>query len=90
MYTKLVTAAYRRAQHTLDTGAKRHRPMMRAALQSLQTIGQTLLHAQVPPDAVRTTVFAAMAPERLQAQLQKAQQWLTGESSAVVPLVMKR
>src|SRR5215471_12842961 len=90
MYTKLVTAAYRRAQHTLDTGAKRHRPMMRAALQSFQTIGQTLLHAQVPPDAVRTTVLAAIAPERLQVQLQKAQQWLTGESSAVFPLVMQR
>src|SRR5262249_61684636 len=39
MYTKLVTAAYRRRQHTLDTGAQRHRPMMRAALQSFQTIG---------------------------------------------------
>src|SRR5215510_7813661 len=61
MYTKLVTATYRRAQHTLDTGAQRHRPMMRAALQSLQTIGQTLLNAQVPPDAVRTAVFAAIA-----------------------------
>src|SRR5262249_17378823 len=90
MYTKLVTAAYRRAQPTLDTGAKRHRPMMRAALQSFQTIGQTLLNAQVPPEAVRPTVFAAMAPERLQAQLQKAQQWLTGESSAVFPLVRQR
>src|SRR5712691_8890835 len=90
MYTKLVTATYRRAQHTLDTGAKRHRTMIRAALQSFQTIGQTLLNAQVPPDAVRTTVFAAIAPERLHAQLQKAQQWLTGESSAVFPLVMKR
>jgi TnpA family transposase len=90
MYTKLVTATYRRAQHTLDTGAKRHRPMIRAALQSFQTIGQTLLNAQVPPDAVRTTVFAAIAPGRLQTQLQQAQQWLTGESSAVFPLVMKR
>jgi len=90
MYTKLVTATYRRAQHTLDTGAQRHRPMIRAALQSFQTIGQALLNAQVPPDAVRMTVFAAIPPERLHAQMQKAQQWLTGESSAVFPLVMKR
>src|SRR5262249_58746103 len=37
-----------------------------------------------------TTVFAAIAPERLHAQLQKAQQWLTGESSAVFPRVMQR
>ena len=90
MDTKRVTAPYRRAQHPLDTGAKRHRPMMRAALQSLQTLGQTLLHAQVPPDAVRTPVLAARAPERWPAQLQKAQPWLTGASSAVFPLVMKR
>jgi hypothetical protein len=55
MYTKLVTATYRRAQHALDTGAKRHRTMLRAALQSFQTIGQTLLNEQVPSDAVRTT-----------------------------------
>src|SRR5439155_17964853 len=90
MYTKLVTATYRRAQHTLDTGAKRHRPMIRAALQSFQTIGQALLNEQVPPDAVRMTVFAAIPPERSHAQMQKAQQWRTGESSAVFPLVLKR
>jgi hypothetical protein len=61
MYTKLVTATYRRAQHALDTGAKRHRTMLRAALQSFQTIGQTFLNEPVPADAGRTTVFAAIA-----------------------------
>jgi hypothetical protein len=61
MDTKLVTATYRRAQHALDTGAKRHRTLLRAALQSFQTIGQTFLHEPVPADTGRTTVFAAIA-----------------------------
>jgi len=70
MYTKLVTATYRRAQHTLDTGAKRHRPMIRAALQSFQTIGEALLNEQVPSDAIRTTVFAAVPPQQFPLSLQ--------------------
>jgi len=44
----------------------------------------------VPPEAVRTTVFQQIPRERLQAQLQEAQQWLSGDTSAVFPLVMQR
>jgi hypothetical protein len=48
------------------------------------------LNDQVPPEAVRATVFQQIPPERLQAQLMEAQQWLSGDPSAVFPLVMKR
>jgi hypothetical protein len=44
----------------------------------------------VAPDAVRTTVFQQIPPERLQRQLQDAHQWLTGDTTDVFPLVMKR
>ena len=90
MYDKLVTATYRRAQRTLDEAVKRHRRMLRATLQSFHTIGQTLFNEQVLPEAVRTTVFQQIPPDRLQIQLQEAQQWLSGDTSAVFPLVMKR
>src|SRR5215471_14018907 len=90
MYDKLVTATYRRAQRKLDDAVKRHRRMLRATLQSFPTIGQTLFNEQVHPEAVRTTVFQQISRERLQAQLQEAQQWLSGDTSAVFPLVMKR
>jgi len=43
MYSKVVTAMYRRAQHDLDTVVKRHHTILRATLQSFHTIGQTLL-----------------------------------------------
>jgi hypothetical protein len=90
MYDKLVTATYRRAQRRLDEAVKRQRRMLRATLQSFHTIGHTLFNEQVPPDAVRATVFQQIPPERLQVQLQEAQQWLSGDTSAVFPLVMKR
>lgn len=90
MYSKVVTATYRRAQHDLDTVVKRHRTMLRAALQSFHTIGQTLFDDAVAPDAIRTTVFQHIPPERLQHQLQDAHHWLTGDTSDVFPLVMKR
>ena len=90
MYDKLVTATYRRAQRRLDEAVKRQRRMLRATLQSFHTIGQTLFNEQVPPEAVRATVFQQIPSERLQAQLQEAQQWLSGDTSAVFPLVMKR
>jgi Tn3 transposase DDE domain-containing protein/uncharacterized protein DUF4158 len=90
MYSKVVTATYRRAQHDLDTAVKQHRPLFRDTLQSFQTIGQMLFDATVAPDAVRTTVLQQISPERLQRQLQDAHQWLTGDTTDVFPLVMKR
>jgi len=90
MYDKLVTATYRRAQRRLDETVKRHRRMLRTTLQSFHTIGHTLFNEQVPPEAVRATVFQQIPPERLQAQLTEAQQWLSGDTSAVFPFVMKR
>src|SRR5207244_3643118 len=90
MYDKLVTATYRRAQRRLDEAGKRQRRMLRATLQSFHTMGHTLCNEQVPPEAVRATVFQPIPRERLQAQLQEAQQWLSGDTSAVFPLVMKR
>jgi Tn3 transposase DDE domain/Domain of unknown function (DUF4158) len=90
MYDKLITATYRRAQRNLDEAVKRHRRMLRATLQSFHTIGQTLFNEQVLSEAVRTTVFQQIPAERLQTQLQEAQQWLSGNTSAVFPLVMKR
>jgi hypothetical protein len=44
----------------------------------------------VAPDAVRTTVVQQIPPERLQRQLQDAHQWLTGDTTDVFPLVLKR
>ena len=64
--------------------------MLRTTLQSFHTLGHTLFNAPVPPEAVRATVFQQIPPERLQAQLTEAQQWLSGDTSAVFPLVMKR
>src|SRR5262249_26691340 len=90
MYDKLVTATYRRAQRRLDEAVKRHRRMLRATLQSFHTIRLTLFNEQVLPEAVRATVFQQIPPECLQAQLTEAQQWLSGDTSAVFPLVMKR
>jgi hypothetical protein len=90
MYDKLVTATYQRAQRRLDEAVKRQRRMLRATLESFHTIGQTLFNEQVPPEAVRATVFQQIPSERLQAQLTEAQQWLSGDTSAVFPLVMKR
>lgn len=90
MYSKVVTATYRRAQHDLDTAVKQHRTMFRDTLQSFHTIGQMLFDDTVAPDAVRTTVFQQIPPERLQRQLQDAHQWLTGDTTDVFPLVMKR
>src|SRR5262249_25152503 len=62
MYDKLVTATYRRAQRRLDEAVKRHRRMLRATLQSFHTIGHTLFNEQVPPEAVRATVFQQIPP----------------------------
>jgi len=86
----VVTATYRRAQHDLDTAVKQRRPMLRATLQSFHTIGQMLCDDTVAPDAVRTLVFQQIPPERLQRQLQDAHPWLTGDTTDVFPLVMKR
>src|ERR1044071_3391674 len=64
--------------------------MFRDTLQSFHTIGQMLFDDTVAPDAVRTLVFQQIPPERLQRQLQDAHQWLTGDTTDVFPLVMKR
>lgn len=85
-----MTATYRRAQHDLDTAVKQHRTMFRDTLQSFPTIGQMLFDDTVAPDAVRTTGFQQMPPERLQRQLQDAHQWLTGDTTDGFPLVMNR
>jgi hypothetical protein len=53
-------------------------------------MGQTLCDPTVPPEAIRATVFAQIPLERLQTQLTEADHWLTGDLSAVFPLVMKR
>jgi TnpA family transposase len=90
MYDKLVTGTYRRAQRALDETVKRHRLTLRETLQSFHTIGQTLFDVDIPPEAIRTTVFHHIAPTRLQRQLQKAQAWLTGDTRDVFVLVMKR
>jgi hypothetical protein len=86
----LITAPYRRAPRRLDEAVKRPRRMLRATLQSFHPIGHALCHAQGPPEAVRTTVFQQMPRERLQAQLQEAQQWLSGDTSAGFPVVRQR
>lgn len=90
MYDKLIPATYRRAQRRLDDAGKRHRRLLRATLQSFHTIGQTRCNDQVQPEAVRATVFQQIPRARLQTQRQETQQWLTGDTSAVFPLVMKR
>lgn len=90
MYAKLMTATYRRARHDLEEAVQRHHPTLRDTLRSFHTIGRTLLDEGVSPEAVRTTVFQHIPPTRLQAQLEDAEHWLTGDTSDVFPLVMKR
>jgi TnpA family transposase len=90
MYHKLMTGTYRRAEQDLDTAVKRSRATLQGTLQSFQLMGQTLCDATVPPEAIRDTVFAHIPLARLQTQLQEAEHWLTGDLSAVFPLVMKR
>ena len=67
MYSKVVTATYRRAQHDLDTAVKQHRTMFRDTLQSFHTIGQMLFDDTVAPDAVRTDGVSADSPGALAA-----------------------
>ena len=64
--------------------------MLRATIQSFHTIGHALCNEQGPPEAVRTTVFQQIPRERLQAQIPEAQQGLSGDTSAVFPLVRQR
>jgi hypothetical protein len=90
MYHKLMTGTYRRAEQELDTAVKRSRATLRSTLQSFQWMGQALCDSSVPPEAIRTTVFAQVSQERLQTQLAEATHWLTGDLSAVFPRVMKR
>ena len=90
MYHKLMTGTYRRAEQKLDIALKRTRATLRSTLQSFQWMGQALCDPAVPPEAIRATVFAQVPQERLQTQLTEAAHWLTGDLSAVFPLVMKR
>ena len=90
MYNKLITGTYRRAQHDLDDTVKRRRASFHTALQSFYLMGQTLCDASIPPEAIRTTVFAHIAPERLQHQLQQAHAWLNSDTHDVFAWVMKR
>ncbi|MEE9146329.1 MAG: Tn3 family transposase, partial [Candidatus Tectomicrobia bacterium] len=90
MYNKLVTSTYRRAQHDLDDTVKRRRASFHTALQSFYLIGQTLFDEAVPHEAIRTTVFDRIPPERLQHQLHQAHQWLSRDTHDVFAWVMKR
>lgn len=90
MYHKLMTGISRRAAPALDTAVKRSRATLRSTLQSFQWMGQALCDPTVSPEAIRTTVFAQVSPERLQTQLAEAAHCLTGDLSAVFPRVMKR
>lgn len=45
---------------------------------------------RAPLAAIRTTIFHRIPPEHLHVQLQEAHHWLTGDTSDVFPLVMKR
>jgi uncharacterized protein DUF4158 len=90
MYQKLMTATYRRAEQDLETAVKRSHAPLRGTLQSFHLMGQTLCDDTVPPEAIRATVFAHISLARLQMQLQEAERWLTGDTSDVFPLVMKR
>jgi hypothetical protein len=90
MYQKLMTATDRRAEQDLETAVRRSRAPLRGTLQSFHLMGQTLCDESVPPEAIRATVFAHIPPASLQAQLQEAERWLTGDTNNVFPLVMKR
>jgi TnpA family transposase len=90
MYHKLVTGTYRRAQNELNDTVKRRRVPYHTALESFYLMGQTLFDEAVPPEAIRTTVFDHIPPERLKNQLQQAQQWLSRDSNHVFSWVMKR
>jgi TnpA family transposase len=90
MYNKLVTGTYRRAQHELDDTVKRRRVPYHTALESFYLMGQTLFDESIPPEAIRTTVFDHIPPERLKNQLQQAHQWLSQDSHHVFSWVMKR
>lgn len=90
MDDKLWVAMQRRAQRDLDAAVTRLRPTLRSALHSFQVLGQVLCDPTIPPEAVRPTIFAQLAEERLHKHLQAAQEWLSGATSDVFPLVRHR
>lgn len=90
MYQKLMAATYRRAEQDLEAAVTRSRALLRGTLQSFHLMEQTLCDETVPPEAIRATVFAYIPPTRLQTQVQEAERWLTGDTSDVFPLVLKR
>jgi len=90
MHDKLMTGVYNRAQEDIDEELRKRHQMIRSALASFKTMGNTVLDGSIADSELRQTLFTQVDPEKLAGQLEAVERLLTGKHSHVLNLVMQR
>jgi hypothetical protein len=90
MHDKLMTSVYSRAQLDIDEELRKRRQLIRNALATFKTMGNTVLNGSIADSELRQTLFTQVDPEKLARQIEAVDRLLTGKHSHVLNLVMQR
>ena len=90
MHDKLMTGVHNRAQEDIDEELRKRRQMIRSALATYRTVGNTVLDSSIDDRDLRQTLFNQVDPERLARQMESVERLLTGKHSHVLNLVVAR
>jgi hypothetical protein len=90
MHAKLMQGVYQRAQEEIDAHTRQHRRMLRHSLKTLHVLGQIILDESIQDTQVHTALFNQVEREKLIAQMEAVERWLTGKYSHVFHRVVQR
>lgn len=90
MHDKLMTGLYKRAQEDIDEELRKRRQVIRSALATYRTVGNTVLDSSIDDSDLRRVLFNQVDPERLARQMDAVERLLTGRHSHVLNLVVDR
>ncbi len=90
VHSKLITKLYTQAEHQIDEEMQKKRKNIKISLGMLKAIGSILLDKDVLDKDLRKVIFSHVAKEKLKAQIDESEPWLTGKFSHIFYLVINR
>jgi len=90
MHAKLVQGVYQRVQEEIDAHTRQQRRMLRHSLKTLRVLGHIILDERIQDTQVRTALFNQVERDKLVAQMEVVESWLTGKYSHVFHRVVQR
>jgi len=90
MHDKIMTSVHNRAQEDIDEELRKRRHLIRSALTTYKTVGNTVLDRSVEDQDLRRALFSQVDQERLAQQMEAIDRLLTGKHSHVLNLIVDR